>query len=354
MPRHSELTVLSNQFRKFAETEAVELESPMYAELAQSVASTPDLLELASHCPRLQPSPNLLFASVQYLLMTGMKHPLREYYPILSRGEPQSESVSTAFREFCQIHCNAIVKLLEERKVQTNVVSRCGCLLPAFSMVSLESKRAPLHLIDLGASAGLNLNFHRYYYKYSHPCNADLEWGNSHSNVRICTKIRGNQLFSLETEIEVGSRIGIDVAPLDVKDINAVNWLRALVWPEHHAHHNRLLAAIEEFKQFPATILDGDVIARLPETIECAAANHAIVVYSTISAYQFSELTRSAIAPLLGEFCKQRPIWHIELEGSANGQYELALTRYCSNSAAERKLLARASPHGLWLKWVGG
>ena len=354
MPKFNDLRVLSGQFRRFATTEAVDLESPMYVELAHMVSRSSDLLEIASHCPRLQPCPNLLFASVQYLLMSGVEHPLREYYPILSNGKRQSGSVSTAFREFCLMHRDAIVDLLQKRRVQTNIVSRCSCLLPAFSMVSRKSNRAPLHLIDLGASAGLNLNFHRYRYTYSHSCKAALQWGDSLSNVHIYTQIEGNQLFSLETEIEIGCRIGIDVAPVDVNDIDSVNWLRALVWPEHAAHHSRLLAAIEEFKRFPANVLMGDAIERLPEAIECAAANHAVTVYSTISAYQFSETARGAIGPLLSRFSKQHPIWHIELERSANGQYELALTRYSSGSAAKRELLARASPHGLWLEWAQG
>ena len=354
MPKYNDLTVLSKQFGKFATTEAVDLESPMYVELARMVSRSSDLLEIARHCPKLQPCPNLLFASVQYLLMTGVHHPLREYYPILSEGKRQSGSVASAFREFCLTHREELVDLMQKRRVQTNVVSRCSCLLPAFSIVSRESKCAPLHLIDLGASAGLNLNFHRYRYSYNHSNKAALKWGNPRSKVRICTEIQGNQLFKLETEIEVGCRIGIDIAPVDAIDIDSVNWLHALIWPEHAAHHSRLLQAIEEFKRFPANVLKGDAIERLPEAIECAAANHAVTVYSTISAYQFSETARGAIGPLLSRFSKQRPISHIEFEWSANGQYELVLTRYSDGSAAERHLLARASPHGLWLEWLLG
>ncbi len=347
-----DFVLLSSVFKKFAEYEATELASPMYAELASTVSSSSELLEIASHCSNLQPVPNLLFASVQFLLISGTQHPLRSYFPMLAQHKLDNRPVSAVFRDFCLEHRGAIIDLMQKRRVQSNVVSRCACLLPAFSKISQETANAPLFLIDLGASAGLNLNFHRYSYTYTREGNTELTWGKHRSSVRINTELRGNHIPHLKASIELGDRVGIDLAPIELDNHDSVNWLRALVWPEHVEHRGRLDAAITEFKQFPASILAGDVVERLPEAIGRAPANQAITIYTTISAYQFPSSTRHALDLLIVEFSQYRPIHWVTLESNGSGQYELAMMRYQLGRKVESELLARASPHGLWLEWL--
>ena len=50
--------------------------------------------------------------------------------------------------------------------VQTNEPRRCTFLLPAFATVARLAGDRPLALIEVGASAGLNLLFDRYGYDY--------------------------------------------------------------------------------------------------------------------------------------------------------------------------------------------
>ena len=61
---------------------------------------------------------------------------------------------------------DAIAELLRERRVQTNVVERCGLLLPAFGIIARRSGGKPLALVEVGASAGLNLLWDRYSFDY--------------------------------------------------------------------------------------------------------------------------------------------------------------------------------------------
>ena len=95
----------------------------------------------------------MLFAAVQYLLLTGLDHPLTARYPIISGEQRPLAPAFPRFRDFCLQHRDRIVELIATRRTQTNVVRRCTCLLPAFSIVCRETP-SPLALIDLGASAG--------------------------------------------------------------------------------------------------------------------------------------------------------------------------------------------------------
>ena len=84
-------------FHRFARVESPDLASPMYAELAYGVSLDAELLELASQKRRHQPAPNMLFAAVQYLLLSGGfdEHPLAAHYPIVSGAErPMAAGVS--------------------------------------------------------------------------------------------------------------------------------------------------------------------------------------------------------------------------------------------------------------------
>jgi hypothetical protein len=62
-----ELERLSLMFRDFGEVQ-VPVMSPHYAFLAKRIADDPDLLSIVNVAGRGQPTPNLLFASVRFLL----------------------------------------------------------------------------------------------------------------------------------------------------------------------------------------------------------------------------------------------------------------------------------------------
>lgn len=72
---------LARIFRRFGAVEARKVRSPLYEQLSYRVAEDPEILDLLVLSPSEQPPPNLLFASVHYLLLTGVSHPLKEYYP---------------------------------------------------------------------------------------------------------------------------------------------------------------------------------------------------------------------------------------------------------------------------------
>src|SRR5699024_5745540 len=52
----------------------------LYEVVSTAISEDRELLDLASYAPKSQPIPNLLFASVHYLILTGIQHELRNFY----------------------------------------------------------------------------------------------------------------------------------------------------------------------------------------------------------------------------------------------------------------------------------
>ena len=130
---------LRSAFHRFARVEAPGLASPTYAELAYGVSMDDDLLEIAAHTRPHQPAPNMLFPAVQYLLLSGLDHPLAAHYPIITDRPQPLAPAFPPFCEFCMRYPERIVELIGTRRTQTNVARRCTCLLPAFSIVCQET-----------------------------------------------------------------------------------------------------------------------------------------------------------------------------------------------------------------------
>ena len=342
---------LAALFHRYARIDAVDLASPLYSELGYAISVDEDLLALAAEAREGQPPPNMLWAAVQYLLLRGAEHPLAAHYPAVSGAERPMEPAAPPFRDFCRQHRGEIAELLRTRRTQTNVVRRCTCLLPAFSMVAREAGQ-PLALIDLGASAGLNLPFDRYGYRYTRG-GAEIARWNEGARVQMEAEVRGGGILpALEPEIAVASRIGVDVNVIDPSDEDQLLWLRALIWPEHVERHQRLIDAASELAASDARLIEADAAEALPRLIAEAPAGAAVTVLHTVAAYQFPEETLRSIEQTLVQASNERPIWRVWLEGLPDPQmpqYELAIRRY-RDGHAETQRLAIASPHGWWME----
>ncbi len=335
-------------FEQFARVEAPDLDSPTYAALAAGVAGDGELLALAAQRQEGQPAPNMLFGAVQYLLLRGVEHPLAAHYPILSGPEAAPGPAFPPFRAFCLEHRDRVADLIATRRTQTQVVRRCTCLLPALGLVYREAE-APLALVDVGASAGLNLNFDRYAYRYLRSGSECLRWGRGGAGVELEADLQGpGTPLVPPQEIPVASRDGIDVNPIDLSDPDELLWLRALIWPEHVERHAQLVDAAAELKDSPVRLHRGDASKDLPHLLERVPGEVALVVYSTIALYQISREGRRRITEALETRSRERPVWRVALEGVHPPS--LTLTRYLGGSG-ETELLARASPHGWWIEW---
>ena len=130
-----------------------------------------------------------------------------------------------------------------EQEVQTNEVQRSWALLPAF--LSLDDGR-PFDLLELGPSAGLNLLWDRYAYRYSSGA-----WGSGELELRGDDRLPPPAAL-FERRVEVVRRRGVDLSPIDVTTAEGARVLQAFVWPDQTERLDRLRRAIDVARARPA------------------------------------------------------------------------------------------------------
>lgn len=337
---------LAARFDSFARVECAPIasgessNSPAYATLSRHVAGSGVLLALARECRAGQPIPNLFFAAIKRLLADEPREALAGIYRQVARGGKPPPALPREFGRYCRRRSDAIVEIVRTRNVQTNEVSRCSSLMPAFGVVALDAGR-DLALIDVGASAGLNLLWDRFDYRYSD----GSSFGSGRSPVRIDCECRGTMPQIPAHFPKVAYRVGIDLSPVDLGQDEAYRWLQALIWPEHADRMARLAAARSVWLQQPPRVEAGDALVLLPEIIEKAPKSAALCIVHSHTLNQFSERARAAFARLLQSVSKARPVYEVSAEHD-----RLTLFRY---AAREGTLLLSAarSAHGRWVDW---
>ncbi len=332
---------LAARFRRFGSVEMAD-RCPLYAELSLKIAEDSDLLRLAGHTQNGQPAPNTLFGAVRYLLQESPQTTLATAF---RSGEP-AEDVFPLFRIFCLDHASEICGILEMRRTQTNEVARCALWLPVLSMVCARAER-PIVLAEIGASAGLNLQFDHYRYDYGR----GVELGYPDSQVALRCDVRGETLPRLRMPMLAG-RFGIDLNPLDPKSEDDRRWLVALILPGKPDRERRLIAALRLASAEPYPVETGDALARLPDMLAKIDAHLAVCVLHSFVLYQFTPEQRARLEATLHDLAKRRPVTRIALESNIAADADLKLHTYAADGRRSRTL-ATADPHGRWLRWTG-
>jgi hypothetical protein len=322
-------------------------DSPLYTTLTRQVAEDRWLLELASAAQRKQPANNMLFAAVQFLLLGGVEHELRAYYPSVGGGRA-SDDVFPVFLDFCRTFDTEIVELIRTRRVQTNEVGRCGLLLPALALVWDHFDHHPLYLIDVGASAGLNLMLDRYRYEYNgeHTCGPD-------SSAVIRTSFKDGAACPVPGAIpEIGDRVGIDIAPADVTDDDQMRWIQSMIWADMLGRIELFRAAVSIARQSPPRMIAGDAIEILPGVVRSAPPEFVPCVYHSHAIYQMSEEWRAAFESMLAELGRDRPLAQISLEWLGDDPGPKLHLTICTGGDRHTTHLADCHHHGRWIRWV--
>jgi hypothetical protein len=245
------------QYLRFAD-EARE-ESPCFVEWGEGVADDPELLAWVDELPGLKKQPNLVFAAARW---HGVPAP-----------GPYAGLRSALLADDGKIRATIL-----GRSTQTNEVGRLATLLPTFALAVPVGAVA---LIEVGASAGLNLFPDRWGYRWATVA-GEIMLG---AEPRLTCDVTGPAPLPNALP-EVAWRGGIDLHPLDVADADAMAWLETLVWPEQDERRIRLAHAVEVARRAPPRIVTGDLLDELPALVAEASAYGSVVVFhSAVAAY---------------------------------------------------------------------
>lgn len=347
-----DLSGLRDYFQHFADVH-VAVSSPLYALLARKVASDDALLRYAAQATPGQPPANLLLASVQYLLRAGdADEPLRAWYPTLGGTRAADDGdPGAAFAEFIWAHEADILPLLSTKITNTNEVGRCGVLALGFKLASDEAC-APLHMVEIGPSVGLNLSWDQFHYTHG-----AQEMGPVNSAVRIKPEMRGATPAHLDGHVpHVATRRGIELNFAPIADEETLRWQLALVFPEHVERAARLEGAFQIARAMQPPIIVGDAVALMGGVIEDLPDDGAVCVYHSQATYQIPHAERRMLSDALAEAGRKRPVWRVGFEwldgarAVESGDHALGLARYQGGGGSYQHL-AFCDPHGRWLEW---
>ena len=323
--------------------------SLLYSRLAAGIGHDEELKSIAALARPGQPQANMILAAVHFLLLRGADAPLKRFYPTVGGAvSAEAEDPVPDFRSFVLAHRNDVEALVSSRVTNTNEIGRSALLHPGFRMAAAQAA-APLALIEIGPSAGLNLIWDSYGVRY-HRTGATVAAINGQAPLIIDCELRGDRIPPTQASPLVASRVGLELNPVDLENADDRDWLRALIWPDQVARLNRLDRAIALFEQAKPEIRAGDALALLPQALATIPAGYAICVYHTIAIYQFSREMKEALESILTIAGLRRPIWQLSFEYDGT-QYMLSLIRH-SDGVRHETILADCHPHGTWLEWL--
>lgn len=323
-------------YEDFARWGAHAKESPLYQELAARVATDDDLIQLVGEIEHL-PRPNMLFGAVQFLLEPD--HELARFYASRTEHPVDPDGAFPIFKQFVLDHADEILELGRTRFVQTNEVRRVAALLPAL-MREADRLGEPVHLIEVGASAGLNLCLDRFQYDFG-----GLEFG--HSDVHLRVDLDGDVDVPTRAPY-VQRRVGIDKNPVDMNDPDDVRWLESLIWPEQTERRRRLRAALRVRATVQVEMVRADASSAIGGAIDRLPWAGPAIVFHAFTINQFTEEQRARFDRALEAASARRSIARIGFEywdGSDDWpEIRVGLT--------EESLvpMMQAHPHGAWVR----
>lgn len=368
------------QFRSFASADG--RTAPLYRRFADAAAEDPDVMDLLDVAPGRQQRTVLLFAAVHFLVLADPGCGLARFYPSVDTGavaRAGREDPWPVFRSFCLDRRSELEEVIASHNTQTNEVGRCAALAPALDLVSRVTGQ-PVSLLEVGASAGLNLCLDRYLIEYGAPTwvppasappfVAAQSIGDPTSSVVIRTRLTGDHEVPVAAKgpaPSMGDRIGLDLAPIDVTDDEAVRWLEACVFADRVDRLRRLRDAVALVRPDPPRLITGDAVADLARAASMVAAEGPLVVLHSWALSYVDD--REGFAREVTALSADRDVWWLAVEPSStvpglsvprrNGRYtpEMAANTvvslmHVSPGGRSDRVLARCHPHVDWLHWL--
>lgn len=329
-----------------------DLGSPTYAGIIDAIVDRLDTDGPAEPAVRLlledrQPA----VESALYLRLLGAVHrralsdpdcPLRAYFPTTGGRA----DISGAVVAFFTVVAGAQEQLERELQVtvQTNEVGRSAPLSAALSYLSAAT-RMPVRLLEVGASAGLNLWLDRYFVDAG-----SVSWGSAVSPVQLRNQFVSGTLP--RAQFSVTSRRGCDRHPIDLTDPCSRQVLRSFVWPEHVERLRRLDAALSVAG--PVPIDRADAVGWVSQSLRELPTGVTTVLFHSITLPYLPEPRRAEFARRVrqaGERADEsRRLAWVSLEPIADYQdVWLVCERWPERS---RIRLARTNGHGAEIRWA--
>ena len=327
------------------------LGSPLYAYLIRRSADDFDqggpvreLLAPHEHDPRGSALALRMMGAVHRLALQGQLPELARFYPSCG-GTVALEPAWNAFHHAIAEQMSGLRPLLF-RPVQTNEIGRCGPLLGGFLLVAHRT-RLPLRLLEIGASAGLNLQWDQY--RYTWPGGA---WGNPLSPI-VLHDVFTSDGAPLLGDVTVAERRGCDPAPLDPFLPECRLTLRSFVWADQLERMRNLEQAMEMASRSQLRVERAGAVEWLKTRLAEPANRLATVLFHSIVWQYINRQDRQELLELIQETgsrtTAEAPFAWLRMEpGESSAEIKFSIF-----PGFEDRIIATAGYHGANTHWIG-
>ncbi len=279
-----------------------------------------------------------LMGAVHALVLAGEEPGLAAHYPSAG-GTPRFPEAETAFLDVVRRRA-ADLPLLP---VQTNEVNRSAALLGGFLHLAQRFGR-PLRLLEVGASAGLNLGFDRYRYDLGTGA-----WGPAGSPATVASEWRGAHP-PLDAALTVASRGGCDLHPIDVTSPQAARRLLSLVWADQVERFRRLEAALAVAAESPPRVDEAGAAEWAERQLADLPDGHTTVLFHSVVWHYLPEdeqaRLRVAIEEAGARLRESGTLAWLRMELTRGIGMQVQVTTW---PGGEESVLAACDPHATWV-----
>ena len=200
----------------------------------------------------------------------------------------------------------------------------------------------PLRLLEVGASAGLNLRFDRFRYG-----GGGASWGPAESPVDL-SGLWLEAPLHLPEELTVAERRGCDPRPVDATTAEGRLQLESSLWADQVVRLGRLRGAFEVTTREPASVERASADEWLPRVLDTPRHGVTTVVYHAIVYEYFSDAVRrgfhEALARAGAAAAPDAPLAWLRFESTpATRGYAVTLTTW---PGGDEHVVATAGAHG--------
>ncbi len=262
-----------------------------------------------------------------------------------------AEAISRAVQAAWLHHRSHMDQALS-RAPQTNEVQRSAALLPGLLFIADQTK-LPVALLELGASAGLNLWCDRY--RHDHGA---WSWGDVQAPLTLRSEWVGPVPAEAGTDLRIAHRAGCDPHPLNLHQAGEPLRLASFIWPDQTERMARLRSAMQAVEGW-MRVADLAIQARPASAFvkrELATPRPGlatVLMHSVVWQYLDDEEQRAIFTQV--EVAGQRatakaPLAWLRFEPpTADGNVELRCRLWPGRGD---RLLARCHPHASRIEWL--
>ena len=356
MPGATRARTLAQVYQRFAEVDAA-ITSPLYERITAALSESGEALRAIEAAPARKRHPTVILAALHDLALAGRAPALATAYAAADGDAAAAAAIDTLVRMTDPVVATAV-----RRPLRTGETGRYAVLYPAIAEAARRAGANAIGLIDVGCSAGLNLNVDRVGITYGD----GQSLGDPSSPVQLTPSVVGDRPIPARAMPEVVARIGIDLDPVDVTDPDEARWLRACLWPDQPERAALLDAELALAATAPPLLLRGDAVEMLPEAFARVPPDALPVVTTTWALSSFPLEGRLRFLQRLDEAATHRAVAWVSAEGvgvapaiptfgdrHASGHSIIGLAVF-GHSALHAEAIGRCWSRGRMLAWLAG